>query len=71
MTKVEPIHPLKRGATGIFTPLVEALDEFLHWFPCNIIGHHWVEIPESLRGGRDRTRLRFRCSRCYLTGGFR
>jgi hypothetical protein len=48
------------------------VDSFLEDFPCNMIGHHWVEVPEVLRRSsrNDGKRLRFKCSRCYMTGGF-
>ena len=53
-------------------PAREALTDFIGDFPCNLIGHHWVEIPRVLRVSRhsDGARMRFKCSRCYLTGGF-
>jgi hypothetical protein len=53
-------------------PARQAVDSFLEDFPCNMIGHHWVEVPEVLRRSsrNDGKRLRFKCSRCYMTGGF-
>ena len=57
-------------------PVRESLDAFLSDFPCNVIGHRWVEVPEVLRRSlyrgqvREGRRMRFRCSRCFMTGGF-
>ena len=41
-------------------------------FPCNVIGHHWVEVPRILRRSARSSgeRMRFRCSRCSQVGGF-
>lgn len=40
-------------------------------FPCNVIGHRWVEIPRALRrtNRNDGRRMRFKCSRCGLVAG--
>jgi len=40
--------------------------------PCRIIGHNWREVPEMLRrsANSDGKRMRFKCSRCYMVGGF-
>lgn len=49
-----------------------AITGWLEDFPCNVVGHRWVEIPAVLRRSRksDGHRMRFRCSRCSMTGGF-
>ena len=54
-------------------PLREAADDFIEGFPCNVIGHNWVEVPEILRRSArsDGKKMRFKCSRCYMTAGFR
>ena len=53
-------------------PARQAAQDFLEGFPCNLIGHRWVEVPEALRRSvrNDGKRLRFKCSRCYMTAGF-
>jgi hypothetical protein len=56
-------------------PARQKLHEFageLGDLPCRILGHHWVEVPELLRRSShsDGKKMRFKCSRCYLTGGF-
>ena len=50
-------------------PVRYAVGEFVDGFPCNVIGHRWVEIPDP-RGRRERKKIRFRCSRCAMTAGF-
>jgi hypothetical protein len=52
-------------------PARQAIGSFVEGFPCNVIGHRWVEIPRSLRrskfdGGK---RMRFKCSRCGMSAG--
>lgn len=60
-------YPVRRG-------LDDFLGSFLDSFPCNLIGHHWVEVPQSFRRGirhdREGTALRFHCSRCHRAAGF-
>ena len=53
-------------------PVRFSAGELIHGFPCNVIGHHWVEIPRLLRRSRvnDDRKMRFKCSRCSLTAGF-
>lgn len=52
-------------------PVRHSVGAFIEGFPCNVIGHHWVEIPRSLRRSTvsDGHRMRFKCSRCFLMGG--
>jgi hypothetical protein len=40
-------------------------------FPCNVIGHRWVEIPRAQRRTKhdDGRRMRFKCARCRLIAG--
>lgn len=40
--------------------------------PCKVLGHHWREVSPTHLGARDRQRgrMRFRCTRCFLMGGF-
>ena len=56
-------------------PVKESVDEFLDGLgdlPCRVLGHRWVEVPAShlSRRAREAHRMRFRCSRCFLMGGF-
>ena len=66
----------RSDVTGLVTratfPVREAARDFLEGFPCNVVGHHWTEVPRGLQSRRERHsgRMRFKCSRCYLTGGF-
>ena len=50
-------------------PVRRAIDSFLVDFPCNVIGHRWVELrgPRQPVGPR---RMVFRCRRCSRVGGF-
>ena len=52
-------------------PVRQSVGEFIEGFPCNVIGHYWVEIPRPLRRSKanEAHRMRFRCSRCFLMGG--
>ena len=52
--------------------LRESVSDFIAGFPCNVIGHRWLEVPSSHLSARARTahRMRFKCSRCFLTAGF-
>jgi hypothetical protein len=53
-------------------PVRHSVGEFIEGFPCNVIGHHWVEIPRTQRRRRldgDR-KMHFKCSRCFLEGRF-
>lgn len=65
-------HGFVPRVARITWPARNAADEFLGAFPCNLIGHRWVEIPQSLRRSArsDGWRLRFACSRCSQQGGF-
>jgi hypothetical protein len=40
--------------------------------PCYLLGHHWIEVPATHLSARARGegRMRFRCGRCFLMGGF-
>jgi len=53
-------------------PAREAAGHVLEELPCRVLGHHWVEVPQTLRRSSrsDGSKLRFRCSRCFLVGGF-
>jgi hypothetical protein len=53
-------------------PTREAVVEAMQDLPCRLLGHHWVEVPPSLRRSArsDGERMRFRCTRCSLVGGF-
>ncbi len=63
--------PLSRVARATY-PARRAFDGAVSGFPCNVIGHKWVEVPETLRRSarNDGSRLRFRCHRCGMVGGF-
>jgi hypothetical protein len=51
-------------------PVRNSVGEFIEGFPCNVIGHYWVEIPQPIRRSKnDGHRMRFKCSRCVLMGG--
>jgi hypothetical protein len=50
-------------------PARSAVGEFIEGLPCNVIGHRWVEVPDPQRRQAGR-KMRFRCSRCFMTGGF-
>lgn len=52
-------------------PVRHSVGEFVEGLPCNVIGHHWVEISPLLRRTKvsDGHRLRFKCSRCSMRGG--
>jgi hypothetical protein len=52
-------------------PVRRRLGTIVGNFPCNVIGHKWVEIPRALRRIKfsDSRRMRFRCSRCGLIAG--
>ena len=53
-------------------PARQAFDDLVQDLPCRWLGHHWVEVPQSLRRSQhsDGRKMRFRCSRCFMTGGF-
>jgi hypothetical protein len=50
-------------------PVRSKVGEFIDGLPCNVIGHHWVDISRPAERVRDR-KLRFKCSRCNMTAGF-
>lgn len=50
-------------------PVRSAVGEFVEGLPCNVIGHRWVEVPDGLRRHTVH-KMRFKCSRCHLSGGF-
>src|SRR5262245_59385078 len=62
---------LSRVARATY-PSRMAFDGFIAGFPCNVAGHKWVEVPETLRrsGRSDGRRIRFSCHRCGMVGGF-
>jgi hypothetical protein len=63
--------PLSRVARATY-PVRKVFDGFLSGFPCNITGHKWLEVPETLRRSArsDGSRMRFQCHRCGIVGGF-
>lgn len=77
MTTTQP-HPERRrrdlvGRLARATwPAKQAFDDLTQDLPCRILGHKWVEVPATHMSARarDAHRMRFKCSRCYLTGGF-
>jgi hypothetical protein len=50
-------------------PVRSAVGEFIGGLPCNVIGHRWVEVPDPARRKAGK-KMRFKCSRCYMSGGF-
>jgi hypothetical protein len=59
-----------RGRVARVTyPARNAIGDFIEGLPCNVIGHRWREVPDPLRRQAGR-KMRFKCSRCFLTGGF-
>ena len=50
-------------------PVRSAVGEFVEGLPCNVIGHRWVEVADALRRQTGK-KMRFKCSRCHMTGGF-
>jgi hypothetical protein len=50
-------------------PVRYAVGGFIQGFPCNVIGHRWVEVRDA-RGRREGRKMRFKCSRCSMTAGF-
>jgi len=46
----------------------ENLGDFIEGFPCNLIGHNWVEVPQLLRvsATSDGKKMIIKCSRCHL-----
>jgi len=65
-------HNLAGRVTRASFPVRHSVGEFIAGFPCNVIGHHWVEIPRPLWRSRvdHRRRMHFKCSRCLLNGQF-
>lgn len=64
----------RRDLAGRFAratfPVRHSVGEFIEGLPCNVIGHRWVEIPQSfLRSKAAGHRMRFKCSRCSMSGG--
>jgi hypothetical protein len=62
-------HDLAGRVARATFPVRHAVDGMIDGFPCNVIGHHWVEIPRLPRRGRP-DRMHFRCSRCLVTATF-
>jgi hypothetical protein len=50
-------------------PVRSAVGEFIGAFPCNVIGHRWIEVPDPRRR-REGRKVRFTCSRCSMSAGF-
>jgi hypothetical protein len=50
-------------------PIRYAFGGFIDAFPCNVIGHRWVEVRDPRRR-REGRRMRFTCSRCRMRAGF-
>lgn len=50
-------------------PVRRSVGEFIGGLPCNVIGHHWVDIPQWRSRVNAGHRMRFRCSRCSMRGG--
>jgi hypothetical protein len=46
-----------------------AVGDFVEGLPCNVIGHRWVEVRDSVRR-QTGNKMHFKCSRCHTTGGF-
>jgi hypothetical protein len=74
-----PTHTYERRRRGfgprvarLTFPARRAAGEFADGFPCNLLGHKWVEIPRSVRRTQpgDPARIRFACSRCSLPADF-
>ena len=70
--RVRAVRAVRAKTEAIVSALDEFVSEFVSGFPCNTIGHKWVEIPKTLRKSQysDGERLRFKCERCSLVGGF-
>ena len=76
----QPHHDRRRhDVVGRFAratfPVRSGVDEFLDGLgdlPCRVLGHRWKEVPASHLSARarDAHRMRFRCARCHLMGGF-
>ena len=65
-------HDLVGRVARAIYPAREAAAHALEDLPCRLLGHHWVEVPQTLRRSSrsDGSKMRFRCSRCFLVGGF-
>jgi hypothetical protein len=65
-------HDLAGRVARATYPIRFVANSWIGDFPCNIIGHHWVEIPKTFRisATSDGSKMRFKCSRCYLIAGF-
>lgn len=51
-------------------PVRNAVGEFVDGMPCNLIGHHWVEVSRAVRLAHADRKMHFKCSRCQMTAGF-
>lgn len=65
-------HDLAGRVARATYPDREAAAGAMESLPCRLLGHRWVEVPESLRRSArsDGAKMRFRCSRCSLVAGF-
>lgn len=65
-------HDLRGRIARATFPVRYSFGEFIEGLPCNLIGHHFKEVPQSHLSARDRARgrMRFRCTRCFLMAGF-
>jgi len=65
-------HDLAGRVTRATFPVRHSVGEFVASFPCNVVGHHWVEMPRPLwrsRGNEGR-KMHFKCSRCLQQAEF-
>ena len=60
---------LRSRVARVTYPVRSAVGEAIDGFPCNVIGHRWVEVPDPRRR-HEKTKMRFRCSRCFIHAGF-
>jgi hypothetical protein len=51
-------------------PVRQALGEFASGFPCNVIGHRWIEVRPGFGGVAAQGKMHFKCARCALSAGF-
>ena len=73
-----PTHTFERRRRGfgprvarLTFPARRAAGDFMAGFPCNFIGHKWVEVPRRRRQPGDGPRvIRFACSRCSMPADF-
>jgi len=63
---------IARATVGRLWPVVRAAEAFLEGWPCNTVGHRWVEISPGLRSRAERAsgKVPFKCGRCGIRAGF-